>query len=91
MRTPNDPRAQLDAIERRRRWKLAAQCGGILLVVIGVVLLPLPKDVGFTKRDLSFFSVVADSGMFLGLGYTCILAGLLALVGSLLIRADTRE
>lgn len=91
MGIPQDPRAQLDAIERRRRWKLAVQCGGILLVVVGVVFLPIPKGLSFTKRHLSFFSIAADSGMFLSWGYTCILAGVLALLASFLIRVDTRE
>ena len=89
--TASDVHAKLDAIERRRRWKLAVQGMAIVLLVIGVMLLPMPQRVAFTKRDLSFFSTVADSGFFLSWGFRCMLAGVLALVGSFAIRGDTAE
>jgi hypothetical protein len=91
VQAPTDPRLLLDAIDRRRRWKLGMQGGGILFIVLGVVLLPIPRQVGFLKRDLSFFSAIADSGMFVSWGFWCILVGLLALVASSLIRADITD
>lgn len=44
VRATPDPHAQLNAVQRRRRWKLAVQSGGILLIAVGVVLLPIRAD-----------------------------------------------
>ena len=85
-----DPYAQLNANERRRRWKAILRVGGFLLMLLGVMLRP-HRDGIFTKRDLSAFSGVADVGAFASEALACIGLGLLLVAASFLIRADLAD
>jgi hypothetical protein len=81
---------QLTAIERRRRWKIWLRVGGVTVVSVGLMLLPVPH-LGFAKRDLSGFSAIADAGEFTAWALGFIVTGSLAFVASFFIRGDVQE
>ena len=54
---------------------------GIVTVLVGLMALPLGMGVS-PKRDTSFFSNLADTGMFVTYGLTLILVGIVALIVS---------
>ena len=88
MRRPTaDPYTLLDKYERRRRWKTVLLVGGVMVVVLGLTLLPLPVHV-FTKRDLSAFSAVVDTRAFVWEGLACVALGLAIVGASFLIHVD---
>ena len=57
---------------------------------VGLLLLPAPHF-GLTKRDLSGFSAIADSGEFTAWAIGCIVTGTLVFVASFFIEGDVQE
>ena len=56
---------------------------------VGLALLPRTRYLfEFSERDLSAFSPVADTGAFAGWALACIVAGILAVIVSFLVRGD---
>ena len=84
-----DPYAKLNASERRRRWGWAVRLTGLVALFVGFKLLPFPPTYTWTKRELSNFDKIADTGMFEWYGWTLMAVGLLAVAASFLISTDT--
>ena len=71
-------------------FKTVLRVGGVVLVAIGLMLLPVRNYV-FDKRDLSAFHDVAELSAFVQSGLALIVVGLVVFGLSFLIRGELSD
>ena len=68
-------------------WQPVLRIGGIVGSLVGLMALPLGRGVS-PKRDLSAFYLITDTGAFVKIALALVVAGLIAMILSLLVPGD---
>ena len=72
------------------RLKLILRIGGVIVVLVGLMFLPVGYG-NSPKRDLSVFHNIADMGSFIKTGFLLVGLGLIAVVLSFLLPGEMDE